>query len=477
MQEPLQRAKDYVVHGNGNEQKPNKKPRKSNLRQEEKGCQYPKMKAQRRGRTNGKAAPGEMKVGDAPAISENFPGAQAVLNAQFEVLDSNREFRVILSLPLEKAKLDRTFPELFGERGESVKKYLAISNETGLLLEYKAGEKSATRHLRLLSRILPGGDEREPESRPNDSATYYCVALQDLTNFQESVAYFEQSFDQFMEATIDLEEALRTIARQKNEIESMNHELSRANVIMRKDLELAEIVQKDLMPATPKPEGWQLSTYFQPMAGVSGDILDYYDFPGADNQGVVLLDASGHGVSSALITAIARPIFFRAQRRYVNQDLSVAVSSANRMLCDQIGHISNYLTGVSVRLYPDRFTYINAGHPYILIYRRRLGRVFRLPNSAVLLGIDAFRERTMVGRTVGIEPGDILLLYTDGLTEANNEEGQEYGLQRLRDTITAAAPLNDADQMRDFLLDDFRSFAATPDRLKDDMTFVVIYRL
>ncbi len=403
-------------------------------------------------------------------MSEAFPVAQAVLDSRFRIKEVNDEFCALLRI---KKKPAGAFPDLFGERRESVRKYLVLSNAAGLYLEYTGPDHHA-QQFRILSRRAEVRKVRRPAGgKPGARDVIYYVIIQDFTNFQESVAYFEQSFDQFMEATIDLEQALKTIAVQKGEIEAINHELRQTNAIMRKDLELAEILQKDLMPAEPSPPGWTIGAYLQPMAGVSGDILDYFDFPGSGCIGVVLLDASGHGVSSALITAIARPIFFRAHREYMNQDLRTAVQSANRMLCDQIGHISNYLSGVSVRLYTDRIAYINAGHPYILLYRRRTGRTYRLPNSPVLLGINEFREREMKVREIRIESGDTMLLYTDGLTEARDAAGVEYGTRRLGAVVRNAAGSKNAREVRDRILEDFRAFAADPAHLKDDMTFVV----
>lgn len=249
---------------------------------------------------------------------------------------------------------------------------------------------------------------------------------------------------------------------------------------LRRDINLATVLQQGLLPRIPMSRFWQVSYYFRPVADVSGDILDFYTFgdvyfddENADEQiGFLLLDASGHGISSALITAIARPLFFAHHRANKDRALFHAIDDANVELCREIGNLTSYLTGISVRLTRDTLTYCNASHPLGLLYRAKSGKVASLPNDAFLLGVPDFIHRAPLSRTAPVEKGDILLIFTDGLVDSVNLAGQALdervlaGL--LRKHASASAPEIQAAVQR---LVESRTHSFST--VEDDITFVV----
>ena len=390
------------------------------------------------------------------ALSDDYPAARALADAELNLLCANEEFNALLDLNHEPGP--NVIRELFGHERPSLEKYLDTSGRQGIIIRVTTPQ-NRMKDIKIISRKTVYSDK-----------TYYCIVFFDFTSARESASYFEQSFDQFMNATIDLENALSTIEQQKSEIEKINKEMNEVNIIMKKDLQLAEILQNELKPVAPVSEMWDISFYSKPMAGVSGDFLDFYDFKDG-NLNILLLDASGHGVSSALITVIARPLFFHAHRKYRTGKIAQAMESANRGLCRHIGHTSNYLTGISLKLCPDCFHYVNAAHPYIMYYRKSAGRVFELENDGFLLGIPQI-ESHFKNRKVMVAPEDVLFMYTDGLTEAKNEAGEEFGIEPIKD-ILLSSNCSAAEIMQQ-IRERSRAFGISEDKLQDDVTCIVI---
>jgi sigma-B regulation protein RsbU (phosphoserine phosphatase) len=303
------------------------------------------------------------------------------------------------------------------------------------------------------------------------SNIFYLVIFFDLTNVRETMQYFQQSFDQFMDTTIKLEKALATIEKQKSEIEVINQELREKGEIMKKDMEIAIILQNELLPSLPNSPDWDMSLCYKPMLGVSGDTYDFHLFPDMDFMGVVLLDASGHGIASSLITNIARPAFLRSHMRYRKDRLEKAMEASNRELIRQIGEAPNYLTGLSIRLYPNSFTYVNSGHPYILFYQAKNGKVSELENDGILLGVKGFPQNYN-SFTKKTNTGDIILIYTDGLTEAANRQNKEFGVRKIKEILKGN--VKDAAGIKEDILKKLLAYGINIEKLHDDMTFIIM---
>lgn len=395
-------------------------------------------------------------------ISDFLPAAQAVVDGSGKVLKHNADFRLLFDYDEEPPSPFELRLLLGEENFEDLLEYLAQSHREGIVLHVQTAAGNV-KHLKIVSRKVNLDDE-----------IVFCLILSDFSTVKDSSVYFEQSFDQFMTATIDLEEAVKLIEAQKNEIEKMNLELGKVNREMKRDLKLAEILQEELMPQTPAVPGWEIARHFVPMAGVSGDIFDFYRFHGSDHTGVLLLDASGHGVSSALITVIARPIFFRTHRKYSGQKLARAMESANRLLCGQIGQVSSYLTGVSLRLHDDCLKYVNVGHPFVQYYRRSHDKIYGLVNDGALLGIPDMATRYTT-RKVLAHSGDVFVLYTDGLTEARNARDEEFGEEGLRRALRRGlAAGGGAETVLQEIRAGFEIEGIDENELQDDLTIIVL---
>jgi sigma-B regulation protein RsbU (phosphoserine phosphatase) len=203
---------------------------------------------------------------------------------------------------------------------------------------------------------------------------------------------------------------------------------------MEQELQLARNVQASLLPAgVPDIPGWDFAARWRPARQVSGD---FYDFiPGqAGQMNLVMADVSGKGMPAALFMALSRTIV----RASMGHSPSVAedIARANRLVCADAKD-GMFVTVFGARLHLDRgqVTYVNAGHNPPLLCRQGDGQetLTELMPTGMALGILA--DFGFEQRTVHLDPGDFMLLYTDGVPDASNPQSQRFGMERLRRVI------------------------------------------
>lgn len=222
-------------------------------------------------------------------------------------------------------------------------------------------------------------------------------------------------------------------------VEERTAELRQANEqLLARDAEVLHYLRaagrlqaKVMLPQSPPdwPE-LQWAVHYAPLGHLGGD---YYDFaaPDPDHLGVLIADASGHGVPAALVAIMARFAFAEAA---ASADRPGAVLEAmNRRLHALVEE--RFVTAFYGVI--DRRTgvlrYAIAGHPPPLLYVARTGKVLSLPGTGFMLGI--MPDERYPEREVALEPGDRVCLYTDGLVEARNEIGELFGAQRLTECL------------------------------------------
>jgi sigma-B regulation protein RsbU (phosphoserine phosphatase) len=207
---------------------------------------------------------------------------------------------------------------------------------------------------------------------------------------------------------------------------------------LERELQVAREVQASLLPhETPQIPGWDLAACWKPAREVAGD---YYDFvPGeAGRLGLVIGDVSDKGMAPALFMALTRSIV-RASLGHAPSPAE-GIAHANRLLCaDATGGM--FVTLFCALICPDEgeVTYVNAGHnPPLLVQpggQTRPAQLTRLPRTGMALGV--LPEAPLAQRTVHLDPGDLLLLYTDGVIDALNPQGQALGMARLEAVLGA----------------------------------------
>lgn len=211
-----------------------------------------------------------------------------------------------------------------------------------------------------------------------------------------------------------------------------------------REMELAGGIQRGLVPKNlPSWRSCDLAVHWQPMKGVGGDYYDVFAF--SDQQlGLCIGDGVGHGVPAALLMSnlqAAVHVLARASRE--PQELCTRI---NRLLCENLdlGHFITFFYG-RIDDSGGRLVYTNAGHNSPLLVRVD-GSLTRLDQRGMVLGVD--RSTRYSQATVDLHAGDRLVLFTDGVTEARNLAGTEFGDERLIDLVSkhrqlAAEPLKE----------------------------------
>ena len=244
---------------------------------------------------------------------------------------------------------------------------------------------------------------------------------------------------------------------------------------MRRELALAAEVQQRLLPScAPQGVGMEVSGFCEPARGVGGD---YYDFINFDNSqlGLAIADVAGKGMPAALLMSTVQATLRSLTARNgtpANYELSSVVSKLNRLLFNTTNgeHYVTFFYATFDQL-TQRLTYVNAGHNPPLYLQSDSNSEFRqLTSGGMVAG--AFEHSAYEQETVQMKPNDLLFLYTDGLTEALNVEGEEFGTSRIMETLKAIASLS-ADQIRDVVVRRVKEWCAGMS-LYDDLTFVVM---
>ena len=233
------------------------------------------------------------------------------------------------------------------------------------------------------------------------------------------------------------------------------------------ELRIAREVQLSLLPTSaPNLEGLDIAGINVPSRNIGGD---YYDFiPIVQGHlGIVVADVVGKGIPASIIMASFRA-FLRAEIRN-NYAIQTIWAKVNNLLCEilQINQFVTAFYGV-LDLGRRRFTYSNAGHHPALLLRPE-GKWRQLSRGGTVLG--AFAEAAYEEEFVDFVPGDLFVLYTDGLLEAENEAEQMFGLNRLKRVVRSKAHLPAA-ELCDAIYTELRRFTKG-DRLNDDTTIVV----
>jgi sigma-B regulation protein RsbU (phosphoserine phosphatase) len=241
----------------------------------------------------------------------------------------------------------------------------------------------------------------------------------------------------------------------------------RRDAAQQRDEAEARMIQRGLLPQKlPDLAGYGLAGAWRPASGVGGDCYDVLTWDGGQ-FGISIADVCGKGLPAALLMSN-----LQAAVRAFAHDIArphAVCSSVNRLLCRNM--ISGrFVTFCYVRVDGPgrRLSYSVAGHnPPILM--RRSGEVVRLTTGGTVLGV--FPETAYEEDTLALEPGDRLVLYTDGITEARNEAGEEYDDTGIIASLERHRELGAADLQRR-LFEDAAAFAA--DGFQDDATLIVL---
>jgi serine phosphatase RsbU (regulator of sigma subunit)/anti-sigma regulatory factor (Ser/Thr protein kinase) len=237
------------------------------------------------------------------------------------------------------------------------------------------------------------------------------------------------------------------------------------------ELETARTIQKSFLPQIiPQPPGWDVAAFWRPMRKVAGDFYDFYDLPDG-RLAVVIADVSGKGVPAALFMALCRTVLrFAMSLNFAPDELMRHANLA--ILSDQRSRMFATVFVGYLELIWGGMRFASAGHNPPLLYRAATGCCEYLQVSGVAMGV--FKDADYDGETVKLEAGDVLVLYTDGITEMINEDEEEFGEERLEKVVEQNAT-RPSQELAGLIVQAANAFA-TDEGASDDETLVVIKR-
>ncbi len=240
---------------------------------------------------------------------------------------------------------------------------------------------------------------------------------------------------------------------------------------LEKELQLALQVQVSMLPQNlPAVPGWEFIAHWLPARTVAGDYYDVFPLD-ANRYGLVIADVTDKGMPAALFMAQTRSTL----RASVNgiQPPAEQIARINRLIC------SDTANGMFVTLFfamlditSGEMVYVNAGHNPPFFYTSREDRFYKLVRTGMLMGVDESATYEQYG--IMLNPGDFLLLYTDGITEATDLQTREFGVERLMQALNQNRRMPLAEIVKE-LLNSLQRFTGTAPLL-DDVTVLGVRR-
>ncbi|MGB9241912.1 MAG: SpoIIE family protein phosphatase [Candidatus Acidiferrales bacterium] len=248
-------------------------------------------------------------------------------------------------------------------------------------------------------------------------------------------------------------------------------QLSRQLIAINSELEMARKIQLAILPHDiPKITGLEIAARFVPMGSVAGD---FYDFLVVDEKhvGILIADATGHGLPAALIASMLQ-MALAAQFAHAAQPTRV-LAGLNQALCGKF--TTHFVTAAYIFLDMElgAMKYAGAGHPPILLWRASTRKSAELEENGMVLGL--FTDATYGEIEVTLEPGDRVVLYTDGILEASSRSEELYGADRFKRFLEINCSLG-TNEFSDVLLDELSAWSGRPEGRgqEDDITLLTV---
>jgi serine phosphatase RsbU (regulator of sigma subunit) len=238
-----------------------------------------------------------------------------------------------------------------------------------------------------------------------------------------------------------------------------------------RELQLAREIQMNFMPdELPQPDGWELGVRWMPARQVGGDYYDVFELPDG-KIGLVIADVADKGMPAALFMILVRTLLRATVRD--NRSPAEALHDVNELLVPDAKN-GMFVTLVYGVLFPATgdFVYANAGHVPPMLIRNETKDVFELFPTAMALGV--LSDTDIKERQLLLHPGDCLVFYTDGVSEAFSPAGEMYGNEQLKQLLVANV-ISSTPQLLDSIVAAVDEFTSTAP-MSDDLTLVALYR-
>lgn len=292
--------------------------------------------------------------------------------------------------------------------------------------------------------------------------------IAELTHdFNQTHSALIQKMTELETLAADLEDRVR---ERTGELQRSYDDEKRARDSLQQEIDVARAIQETIIPSGLETDRVKVSVEYLPILGLGGD-WGIVAHRGNGRVDIGVGDVTGHGVAAALV--VNRVYTLMSQMCSAGSDLESLFKGMDFFLAEELADVGIYMTFMLCRLDFEtmKITYVGAGHPPVVVYRPGEG-IKGLHSACMLLGVgDLFCEAPMV-RESGIRSGDFLILYTDGLIEAFDGEGRQFGVERLHETIQRAADDGACcERIAACLTEEVKRF--TGGRLQDDVLVIV----
>ena len=238
------------------------------------------------------------------------------------------------------------------------------------------------------------------------------------------------------------------------------------------EMKMGRQIQMALLPRQlPQISGLNVQGLMQPAKEIGGDYYDFVTLPSKDYLAIVIGDVSGKGVGAGILMSMVKATIHNlSQEGFLPREILLRT---NKFLYQHIGG-QKFMT-LLYMLWQSKdltFTYSSAGHEHILIYRNQLQKVEAIQSGGFMLGMLPDIENYLEERRIQLSYGDKILLYTDGVTEAQNHMGERFTLARLKETFQNNSQRS-ASELIQAIRDEVYTFIGTQAQY-DDITLVVL---
>jgi len=349
--------------------------------------------------------------------------------------------------------------------------YIIEEAENGLIALEKV--KSWKPDLILLDVMMPEMDGFQVLERLRETQTQVELPIILVTAMQDSedvVKGFKLGANDYLPKNFNTEELLARV-NTGLKIRSYHKLLKIRNNTIERELDIARLIQKKILPLeTPRLDGYEIGSLYVPMDKIGGDYYDYFETD--DYCDFFMADVSGHGVPGALIASILkRSAQYLHLKPYPLKEILKAMDQA----VYERGAMGMFATAMIVRLYPKeaKIVYSNAGHNPLLIHRRSTGTFHELSIPGVPLGINYdFKNIPYVEKEFHLVKGDRIILFTDGIIEAVNEDEVDFESAIWKNFLIEHMNSSIAN-LSENLMKTLKIFS-NKETFEDDITWVVI---
>jgi serine phosphatase RsbU (regulator of sigma subunit) len=248
-------------------------------------------------------------------------------------------------------------------------------------------------------------------------------------------------------------------------------QLAKQLLSINNEIEMARQIQLSILPREiPKTKGMEIAARYIPMASVAGD---FYDFIVVDEKhvGILVADVSGHGLPAALIASMLQ-VSLAAQSAHAS-DPGRVLAGLNRALCGKFQEHFVTAAYVFVDMERNAIIYAGAGHPPLLLWRTSTGSASEVEENGLILG--QFPGGTYSEVQLPMEPGDKVVVYTDGILETTNPSEKMFGVELFKRFLDSNHTLG-VNELVDSLLLELARWSGNPKghAQQDDITVLAI---